>query len=360
MRVCIIELSQKGGMVHYASQLSNALSNVAGMKLFVILPEGADISDFNCSITIRRVPEIKKNPFRFDKLFKQILNINPDIIHITAIHMWFIPIMPILKLKKYPLFVTIHDVEPHEGDKSIFLNLISQILTKYADKIFVHGDILKNQLIYKGMSKNKVEIIPLGDILFFNKYKKYMGEEKNNILFFGRIIKYKGLEYLIKAEPLITKEIPDINIIIAGEGDFSKLEPLLLNRIKFEIINEFIPNVKVAELFQKSKIVVLPYIEASQSGIIPIAYAFKKPVVATSVGAIPEVVENGKTGIIVPPKNPEALADAIIKLLKDDDLRIRMGNNAYKKLKIDMSWDRISERTITVYKVAIEDAKKER
>jgi glycosyltransferase involved in cell wall biosynthesis len=97
----------------------------------------------------------------------------------------------------------------------------------------------------------------------------------------------------------------------------------------------------------------LPYIEASQSGVIPTAYGFKKPVVVTSAGSIPEIVDDGITGFIVPPKDVNALAEAIIKLLKDRELRRKMGENAYKKLKKDLSWDNIAEKTIQVYKETI-------
>ncbi len=167
------------------------------------------------------------------------------------------------------------------------------------------------------------------------------------------------MEYLIKAEPLITKEVPDAKIIIAGMGeDFKKYENMMINRDNFIVHNYRISYKEGAELLQRCSLVVLPYIDASQSGVIPTAYGFKKPVVVTDVGAIPEIVDDGITGFIVPPRNTEALADAIVKLLKNEDLRKQMGETAYKKLKTDLSWDNIAEKTIEVYKKAIEDAKK--
>ena len=168
-------------------------------------------------------------------------------------------------------------------------------------------------------------------------------------MFFGNIVDYKGLEYLIKSELLITEKVSDAKIIIAGQGNFEKYRKLIKHENSFELYNEFVPNEKVVELFQKSKVVVLPYISASQSGVIPIAYAFKKPVVTTNVGCLPEVVDDGKTGFIVPPKDPEALAEAIIKLLKDENLRKEMGENAYKKMKEELSWDKIAEKTLKIY-----------
>jgi glycosyltransferase involved in cell wall biosynthesis len=148
--------------------------------------------------------------------------------------------------------------------------------------------------------------------------------------------------------------VPNAKVIIAGAGeDFKKYERMMINRNNFIVHNYRIPYKEGAELFQRCSVVALPYIDASQSGVIPTAYGFKKPVVVTDVGAIPEIVDNGITGFIVPPKNPEALAEAIIKLLKDEKLRIGMGENAYKKLKTDLSWDNIAEKTIEVYKMAI-------
>lgn len=104
----------------------------------------------------------------------------------------------------------------------------------------------------------------------------------------------------------------------------------------------------------------LPCLEATQSGSLHIACAFKKPVVAKSVGSIPEVVHDGISGFVVPPKDPEALADAIVKLLKDDKLRKEMGENGYKKMKEELSWDKIAEKMIAIYKEVINEYKNKR
>ena len=100
-----------------------------------------------------------------------------------------------------------------------------------------------------------------------------------------------------------------------------------------EIINEYIEDDMVAELFQRASVVVLPYVEGSQSGIIPIAYSFHKPVVVTDVGSISEVVDNGITGFIIPPKDSESIAKAVSTILNNNELRKQMGENSYKKME---------------------------
>ena len=109
----------------------------------------------------------------------------------------------------------------------------------------------------------------------------------------------------------------------------------------------------MCELFQKASVVVLPYLEATQSGVIPIAYNFGKPVIVTDVGSIREVVENGKEGFVIPPRDMKALAVAIVKILSDDGLRDHMGQNAYQKINTELSWGTIAKQTLEAYKLAV-------
>jgi glycosyltransferase involved in cell wall biosynthesis len=107
----------------------------------------------------------------------------------------------------------------------------------------------------------------------------------------------------------------------------------------------------MAEIFSRAALVVLPYVTASTSGVLVTAYSFSKPVVASRVGCLAEYVEDGITGLLVSPTDVSELADAIVRLLQDDDLRQSMGKNAEKWIR-----DRrksIIKRTIDAYKMAI-------
>ena len=295
-------------------------------------------------------------------IIKKINRFNPDIVHLQGEHPWFNLILPFLT-KKYPLVATVHDVVLHVGDtKSRKIPaFVYKLSVRYADEIIVHGEKLKKQMVEKSnKSVNNVHVLPRGvNSIYRRLLKSEVEEEDNSILFFGRIWEYKGLRYLIEAEPLITAKVPTAKILIAGTGeDFGKYTRMMVHKEKFIIHNRVIPSNMVGQLFQKASVVVVPYIEASQSGIVPLAYAFKKPVVATDVGSIPEVVEDGKTGYIVPPKNPEKLAEAIIALLRDKKKRREMGENGYKKTEGELSWDNIATKTIEIYKKALLDRRK--
>ena len=349
-----------GGMIHYVSQLANALSKRE--DVVVIAPVGVKRKTFVKEIKIIELQlgtVIKKffiNTLIFTRPIKFLNTIykeKPDVIHCNECPLWLSFFLPFLI--KFPIITTIHDVNPHVGSRKFDQKIGKRMHIIFSDCLIVHGEKAKKEL----KTNKKCYVIPHGDYSFFLNYRKdTVNEEEGTILFFGRIEDYKGLEYLIRSLPLLSTDYPDIKLIIAGSGDFTKYKNMILNDKNYEVHNRFIPDEEVPNFFQRAKVVILPYIEGTQTGIIPIAYAFKKPVIVTDVGSIPEIVDDGITGFIVPPRDPEALAKAIVKLLKDENLRKSMGENAYKKMKTDLSWDKIAEKTIEVYKKAIGEHKK--
>jgi glycosyltransferase involved in cell wall biosynthesis len=138
--------------------------------------------------------------------------------------------------------------------------------------------------------------------------------------------------------------------MIAGKGEeFDRYEQMMVNRERFIIHNDYIPVQQRDEYFKRASIIVLPYIDATISGVIPVAYTFGKPVIATTVGILPEMVDHGETGLLVEPKNETALADAVVQLLEDPARRHRMGAQARKKIETDLSPDTLARQTIEVY-----------
>src|ERR1700682_2462003 len=127
---------------------------------------------------------------------------------------------------------------------------------------------------------------------------------------------------------------------------------MMVHPERFIVQNEFISEERTAEYFQRASVVVLPYIEASQSGVIPLAYSAAKPGVATMVGGLPEMVAHGRTGYFVSPRNETELAQALVRLLLDGPLRRQMGANAKKKIELECSPEAIARDTVGVYRRA--------
>jgi glycosyltransferase involved in cell wall biosynthesis len=270
------------------------------------------------------------NPFSWIRTANYIKMKNPDLVAFI----WYQPffgfsIGTIAKLigksfKGKILFIT-ENIISHE---SMFYD---KILTRYtlssADKFLVLSDVVEKG-IKELYPEKKVfrSTLPIYDCYGFDQSlsksdaRKKLGidESKKVLLFFGYIRAYKGLMNLIEAMPTLLKEDENYFLLIVGE--FYESKDKYFERIKelnigknILVIDEFVPNEEVGLYYSAADLVVLPYNSATQSGILNIAYGFKKPVVVTNVGGLPELVENGKTGFIVEPQNPLALADGIKK-----------------------------------------------
>lgn len=372
MDVCLINLWDKGGMLHYSAQLANHLSHLAGVSVSIVLPSSTPLSTvsllFEPAVNIRyaNVPteisprQIARLPWQviqFPYFIAKVVGLRPDVIHATAAHVWLIPALPLLA-RLFPIVSTLHDVAPHPGlDDTIRKRLEIRTLVRFSHSLFVHSSALKEALLARNrfIESERVHVIPHGEYAFFTRWCTGRPEEPGTILFFGRIRQYKGLSYLLDAFSHVCEAVSEAKLVIAGEGPLGELEERVRRLPNCEVHNRFIADDEVSAFFERASIVVCPYIEASQSGVVPIAYAFRKPIVATCVGGLPDIVEDGKTGLLVPPCDSLALAKAIIILLQDAQLRAYMGQNAYRKMKNELGWEEVAKTTLRVYREVVRD-----
>lgn len=362
MRIFLISFLGRGGMLHYTSQLANSLCDEN--EVHTLLPCHSDTGYFHSQVMIHGIKApasvfytfiLSFNIIALYRMIKNINSVSPEVIHILNTHPWNVFICKFCNGPKMRVF-TLHDPVPHERSLAgrpaqFLLSCIERLTIRWSDRIIVHGIRQKDSCIAMGIPREKVDVIPHGDYSFFTRYakKNYIRSEKKIVLFFGRIEPYKGIEYFIEAANEVSANIPDSLFIIAGDGNFKPYNGLIQNKTIFRVINRYIEDQEVAELFSIADAVVLPYISGTQTGVIPIAYAFKKPVVATDVGSIPEVVEDGTTGLIVPPRDAKNLSRAIIRLLSDRKLAETMGENAYRKMNKELSWGLVSKKLASIY-----------
>jgi len=185
-----------------------------------------------------------------------------------------------------------------------------------------------------------------GDALPKEEARKRLGlVDERTILFFGYVRRYKGLHLLLEAMPQILKHIP-LKLLVVGE--FYDAEETYRNKIQklglanhVTVNSQYIPNDEVALYFSACDVVVLPYISATQSGIVQIAYHFDKPVIATNVGGLAEVVIDNETGLIVPPLDPAKLSESIVRFYKEEKESTFVKN--VKREKTKYSWGHMVE-----------------
>lgn len=245
------------------------------------------------------------------------------------------------------------NIIPHErrpGDK-----LFTRFAFRFVDYFIVQSKWVMQDLMYF-VSAPRFRLTPhpiyniFGKPLSKNAARKRLGIRENNVLlFFGYVRRYKGLGVLLRAMPEILTH-SDVRLLVVGEfyeGEEAyrrQIQDLNLQE-KVTLRSGYLKNEEVAVYFSACDVVVLPYLSATQSGIVQIANHFDKPVIATSVGGLVEDVLHEKTGLIVPPENPSALASAVVDFYKKRKERRFIAN--IKKEKRKYRWE--------VYVKAIED-----
>ncbi|SDY37098.1 Glycosyltransferase involved in cell wall bisynthesis [Jannaschia faecimaris] len=276
------------------------------------------------------------NPAFLWRLTRLIRREEPDIIHLLSnTALWLNAALPFWR--PVPLLTTVHDARLHPGDRdtATLPAWSPRLIVRQSDDIVVHGEGLRQQALEAfSLPPDRLHVLPHPAMPRYAELARARGlrprpRGKFNVLMFGRIFAYKGLDLLMQAEALIGDDVPDLSIVIAGRGDDPHdLSQMMGQSARYDIRHRFIPDAEVAQLFLDADMVVLPYREASQSGVLPVAATFGKPVVVTDVGELRATVEPNDMGLVVPPDDPGALAAAIVRMARDDALRARCGEAA--------------------------------
>ncbi len=330
----------KGGIAHYTSLLCRALrkKHEVGMvsycmqyPKFLFKKEQRDYSNKEFAVEQTQYLINTANPLNWIKAAGVIRRYKPDAVIIEWWHPYFAPCYTVLSklLRKQMKVFICHNVFPHE--RFPMDRLLTKMTLRTGNKFVVQSRMDAEDL---------KSIIPEADHIVtphptYNAFKmagiskeearKQIGLEmgKPMLLFFGFVREYKGLKYLIKALPYVKADIPDVKLWVVGDfGDDKEmyLELILRNNLRDNIVlvDGYVPDKEVEKYFAATDLVALPYISATQSGIAQIAYGFEKPVIATNVGGLPDVVEDGKTGYLVGKEDEQALAEAIRKFFLQD------------------------------------------
>ncbi|MBT3194422.1 MAG: glycosyltransferase family 4 protein [Verrucomicrobia bacterium] len=362
MRIAILSL-HVGAMAHYASSLAQALREkhqVACFYPYGVAAEHLATADeaYTYPIPQWATPQellgYLRTPAIIHGLKRDIHRWQPDVLHVNSGHILYGLFLKSLA-QRYPVVSTIHDIDPHLGERRPFEHLKQAPLLNHSRIIAVHSEGLRQMAITKwSLPPEQVSVFPMAFNDVFSAWRSNTPREPKTILLYGRLRGYKGIQVTLDAMSTVLERRPDTKLIIAGQGDlapYAKSIEGLQNNI--EIINRFVSDAETATLFERCSIALVPYIEASQSSIPFVAASFGRPVIASRIGAIPEVVQHGETGLLVAPGDTSELAGAITGLLEDTALQDQLGQNAKRFINEQFGPKTICKHLEAIYAEAI-------
>ncbi|MCD1294875.1 glycosyltransferase family 1 protein [Methanocella sp. CWC-04] len=252
-----------------------------------------------------------------------------------------------------PLVITNHGLRSQSVPawlNDIFIPTVAKWTFKAADRIICYTENEKLSLVKLGIEQNKISVIHNGidtEMFIPGKERKV----NNRILWIGRFVPGKGVEYLIEAFGMLIKKYPELKLLMIGKGPLKdEMERKIkdMDLAKNVTIKEFIPNKELPKVYQTSDIFVLPSLEEGIPRTILEAMSCELPIVCTDLPQLVDIVED--CGILVPVKSSKALAESIDSILSDGGMAKRLGKNGRDRVYRQYSWDDTVRRTIELYK----------
>ena len=406
LRLVLVEPNGSGGLIHYTYQLCTALAE-EGLEVTLItgkeyelahLPHNFQVNnmldlwslfDPQSSQTVhmsgweRRWHKIRRTTRRGQRairllsawmgLTRYLSESRPDIVQFSKIHFPFEGIF-LAQMRRRGLILTqiCHEFELRENQRGPFASFS---VRAYADiyknfsAIFFHAkeNCEKFLSLYPFVENKKTHIIPHGNSGWLLKnfpqdhqwdaLRQRYGLRPGQpvVLFFGLLAPSKGIQDLVEAFARV-RQTSDAKLIIAGyptkhfDMDVLKEKIAALGLVEHVVFDaRYIPLEEVGALIGLATVAVYPYRSSTQSGALQVAYTFGRPVVATLVGGLPEAVEHGRSGFLVPANSPPELAEAILKLVTNRELAKIMGEYARHLSETRFSWRSVARQIVKVY-----------
>ena len=326
----------------------NAINELGADWRIMVERAGIQVLALDRSLSVSEVVSSARS------IVHEVRAFQPDILHLQECGrdalMLALPFLPAV-----PRILTVHDPKPHLGTDAKILGLsrsrvYKEIIRRWPTAVITHGCNLAEQLItVNPWLRNKVSVLPHGPLGAWRQVAAALPPD-GSLLFFGRMEEYKGLGVFVDAVSRLKSKGLRVTGVVAGQGpDLSRYSALMKRAECFEVHDRYIASLELTEYFNRARAVILPYLEGTQSGVAAMALGFGRPVVASAVGSIPELVRDGVNGLLVPPADPEALAGCIEKLVCDPALAERLALGARALRDGPLSWTAIAQGTTRIY-----------
>ena len=382
MRLAVIETTPYGGLLHYAVQFGDALAE-RGHDVDLIVARGNELAGHRGAARMRAVltPTVdwtkqpQRDPLRYFlrragvavrlvrcwlRILWEVRRGRYDVVVVNC-DVGLVPAAAgALALTRMPgpqrIVQVAHNARAFNrwGGKEMFassraLDALFRRLTTGLDLLLVHGEQTKQELL-ESWPEASVAVIPFGgDWPMFSQEPPAPADEER-ILFFGDWRKIKGLPVLMEAFDELARRRPQARLTIAGRPAPHDVDPDTVRKWagghgeRVTVIDNYVPIEQVREVFGSARLVVLPYIVGYQSGVLHLAMAHGRAVVATDIGDFGNVIRQGETGVMVPPGDVERLVDALEDVVADPEKAARWGATGRRRTLEQSAWSTVAER----------------
>lgn len=401
MKVVYLEPAGRGGMIHYAFQLCRAMA-ARGADVTLVTSTNYELAALTHNFTveptialwdpkppgrlshtpwaiagrkIRRAARAVRHYRQWLAQIRRVRELSPDVVLLGDIRFPFdlFPLM-LLRRRARTLVDICHNVHPFSVsgssaglfDRSRWHEWFYRRIYRLFDRVFVHFERNRDEFTTSfGITADKVGVIVHGNEEIFRdlrtpgvdaaglRRRVGLRADEPVVLFFGTLSRYKGVDTLIDAFPAIREET-GARLVLAGfpspDFDLRAHEAQARARAIDRAITwvpEYVASGDVAAWMELASVIVFPYRDIYQSGALHIAQAFGVPIVASAIGAMRDVIEDRRSGLLVEPENPRALAAAVIELLRDRALAQRLGDAAAADAKGPFSWGSVASRILS-------------
>lgn len=366
IRVLMLESGGWGGIHYYVHSLAEALVD-QGVDLALLTNVRYELEDRPCHFRQFRVLRRENylvTLFRFLRLGRRE---RPEILHLQS----FISprkdlaLLGLGRLLGMRLVITVHNILPHEvrrGERQLYF-----CYYRLADALILHSEINRRELLalLPGLAPERVYSIPHGNYASFRdleldqqeaRLRLGLPRQKRIVLFLGAIRPYKGLDLFLQLVKPVRAACPEAFFVVAGpllrgeQVEYERqIEALGLESEELKIQFAYLSCEETVAYVCASDLVVLPYRQIYQSGVLFLAYSFGRPVLATRVGSFPETIEEGRSGWLVEKEDVAGMAEALIDLLRQPERLVAAGAHARRLADEQYNWSGIAARTAQVY-----------
>lgn len=325
---------RRGGGAQYCYEMARALQRQGEFDLCLSLSRQSDLyhrflelgissldidtyTDIGSAMrSVMRLPRLRRAFARF--LDEQ----GVDAVLCTMAHLWNPLFLDLIRSRNLPYVVTVHDAKLHPGEQfKPYQRWLDHEIGRSDGVVTLSRHVRTVLCARHVLREDAVITAPLGPLLNERLHPLPLdGRPPRRLVFFGRILEYKGVDLLLDAFAALLRDFPDITLSIHGSGNAAPYTDRIAALPNITLDNRYIPENEIPAIMGKADLVVLPYREASQSGVIAMAQSCGVPVVVTPVGGLVEQVIDGETGLVTSEVTADCLAASIRRMIKDGAL----------------------------------------